>query len=608
MNFGGYRNRVAWVDLSTGKTEYKPIAEQDARLYIGGRELGAKYVFDAGYHVDPLGPDNILCLMTGPLTGTDVNLSGRIAACTKSPLTGTITDSHQGGWTGARLKWAGLDGIVFKGQSKKPVYAYIEGGKLTLHDASDLWGKGVHATIKTLQQKHGEKDLSVMAIGPGGENLVSFACIMNEHDRSAGRGGTGTVLGSKKVKAVVIKGNHDDRPLPFDKDGFKKAHASALEQLMNEKVITSPKKGALSVHGTNVLMNMVNVIGAMPTRNAQSTFFAPHEKISGETVKQTILVNDPTCQACPVACKKEVEITEGPYKGLHMESLEYEPAWAFGANCDVSDPAAIAALIDKCNDLGIDAIEAGNVCSMTMEASQRGVLAGVGLAWGDDKGMMSLLHDTAYRQGLGADLAELPAKAAAKWGAPQISMSVKGMSIPAYDPRGIKGMGLGYATSNRGTCHLRGYTPAAEVIGNVLGPSTVTDPLEWKGKGELTMIFQNVHTVTDCLDVCKFATFAESMASFAEQYSVITGNPMDADGLLKVGERVYNLERYYNNLVGFREGSDYLPERFLKEPSDGPGSKGHICELDQMLEEYYAKRGWVNGVVPESKLIELEII
>ncbi len=186
-------------------------------------------------------------------------------------------------------------------------------------------------------------------------------------------------------------------------------------------------------------------------------------------------------------------------------------------------------------------------------------------------------------------------------------MSVKGMSIPAYDPRGIKGMGIAYATSNRGACHLRGYTPAAEVVGNVLGPTEVTDPLEWKGKGKLTVVFQNVHTATDCLDICKFATFAESMDAFAEQYSTITGNPMDADGLLKVGERVYNLERHYNNLAGFGAGSDYLPERFLKEPSDGPGSKGNVCELEQMLAEYYQERGWVDGVVPDSKLRELEI-
>jgi aldehyde:ferredoxin oxidoreductase len=608
MNFGGYCNRVAWVDLTTGEIEYKPIDEEDARKYIGSRGLGAKYIFDNGADVDPLAPDNILCFMTGPLTGTDVNLSGRIAVCTKSPLTGTIVDSHHGGWSGARLKWAGLDGIVFKGKCEKPTYAYVEAGEVTLHDASDWWGKRVPAAVFGLQEVHGKEDLSVMTIGQAGENLVSFACVVNEHARASGRGGTGAVMGSKNLKAVVVKGDHGDRPRPFDKEGFKEAHSRGLEQLMNEDVITSPKKGALSVYGTNVLMNMSNAIGAMPTRNSQSTYFKPHEKISAETVNETILVGNPTCHACPVACKKEVEITEGDHAGLRMESLEYESAWALGANCDMADAAALAALIDRCNDYGLDTIEAGNALSVTMEATERGLLDGDGLEWGDSGAMLELLRKIAFREGIGADIAESPAKAAEKWGAPEISMSVKGMSIPAYDPRGIKGMGIAYATSNRGACHLRAYTPAAEVIGNVLGPAEVTDPLEWEGKGKLTVIFQNVHTVTDCLNICKFATFAENLDAFAEQYSTITGNPMDADGLLKVGERVYNLERHYNNLAGFGEGSDYLPDRFLKEPSDGPGSEGQVCELDGMLAEYYAERGWENGVVPESKLKELEII
>ena len=608
MNFGGYRNRVAWVDLTSGQTEYKPIDEEDARKYIGGRGLGAKYVFDNGPEVEPLSPDNILCLMTGPLTGTDVNLSGRIAACTKSPLTGTIVDSHQGGWSGARLKWAGLDGIVFKGKSEKPILALVEGGELSLHDASDLWGKGVHDTVQALQGKYGEKDMSVMTIGHAGENLVTFACIMNEHDRASGRGGTGAVMGSKNLKAVVVKGVRADRPRPFNPEEFKRAHARGLEQLMDEAVVTSPKKGGLSVYGTNVLMNMINAIGAMPTRNAQSTFFEPHEKISAETVNETILVGNPTCHACPVACKKEVKITEGPHAGLHMESFEYESAWAFGAMCGMDNAAALAALIDRCNDYGLDTIEAGNALSIAMEATERGLLDGEGLAWGDSDAMLELLRKITFREGIGDDIADAPARATEKWGAPEISMSVKGMSIPAYDPRGIKGMGVAYATSNRGACHLRGYTPAAEVIGNVLGPTDVTDPLEVEGKGKLAMIFQNVHAATDCLEVCKFTTFSENLDAFAEQYAAITGNPMDAEGLLKVGERVFNLERHYNNLLGFGEGSDYLPERFLKEPSDGPGSKGHVCELDQMLEEYYAERGWENGVVPESKLKELEII
>ena len=608
MNFGGYRNKVAWTDLTSGKTEYKPIDKEDARKYIGGRGLGAKYVFDNGPQVDPLGPENILCLITGPLSGTDVNLSGRIAACTKSPLTGTIVDSHHGGWSGSRVKWAGLDGMVFKGKSKKPVYAYLEGGEITLHDASDLWGKGVHDTVKALQKKHGEKDVSVMTIGPGGEKMVTFACIMNENDRASGRGGTGAVMGSKNLKAVVVKGVHADRPRPYDKDAFKEAHARGMEQLKNEAVVTAPKQGGLSVYGTNVLMNMTNAIGAMPTRNSQSTYFDEHENISGETVRETILVSDPTCHACMVACKKEVEIKEGPHAGLRMESVEYESAWAFGANCDLGDAAAVSALIDRCNDYGLDTIEAGNALSVAMEATERGLLNGGSLAWGDSTAMLELLRKIAYREGIGNEIAESPARAAKKWGAPEISMSVKGMSIPAYDPRGIKGMGIAYATSNRGACHLRGYTPAAEVVGNVLGPSEVTDPLAWEGKGKLTVIFQNVHAMTDCLDICKFATFSENLDAFADQYASITGNPMDANGLLEVGDRVYNLERYYNNLAGFGEGSDSLPDRFLKEPSDGPGSKGQVCELDQMLEEYYTERGWENGVVPESKLKQLEII
>jgi len=608
MNFGGYCDKVAWVDLTTRQIEYKTIDKEDARKYIGSRGLGAKYVFDNGPHVDPLEPDNILCFMTGPLTGTDVNLSGRIAVCTKSPLTGTIVDSHHGGWSGARLKWAGLDGVVFKGKSEVPVYAYIEDGEVTLHNASDHWGKGVQVNVKALQEIHGERDVSVITIGQAGENLVTFANIMNEHDRASGRGGTGAVMGSKNLKAVVVKGVHADRPRPFNKDGFKQAQANALEQLKDEDFTTSPKKGGLSKFGTNVLMNMVSAIGALPTRNSQSSYFEHHEMISGETVEETILSGNPTCHACPVACKKEVEIKEGPHTGLRMESFEYESAWAFGANCDLNDAPAIAALIDACNEFGLDTIEAGNALSVAMEATDRALLDGDGLAWGDAEGMLELLRKITYREGLGEDLANSPAKAAKKWGAPEISMSVKGMSIPAYDPRGIKGMGIAYATSNRGACHLRGYTPAAEVVGNVLNATGVTDPLAVEGKGKLTVIFQNVHTMTDCLNVCKFATFSENLDVFAEQYTAITGNPMDAGGLLEVGERVFNLERHYNNLNGFREGSDYLPERFLKEPSDGPGSEGQVCELDEMLAEYYAERGWEDGVVPESKLKELEII
>jgi aldehyde:ferredoxin oxidoreductase len=251
----------------------------------------------------------------------------------------------------------------------------------------------------------------------------------------------------------------------------------------------------------------------------------------------------------------------------------------------------------------------GNVLSVYMEASEKGYTNGAGgLKWGDHPAMVETIRKIAFREGIGDTLAEGTARTAESFGHPEIGMTVKGLAIPAYDPRGIKGMGIGYATSNRGACHLRGYTPAAEVVGNVLHELGITDPLEWKGKGELAMIFQNVHTMTDCLDICKFATFMESLDSFAAQLSAVTGNEVDVDYLLKVGERVFNLERHYNNLAGFGEGSDYLPERYLKEASTGPGSEGHVCELDEMLEEYYAARGWENGVVPENKLRELELV
>jgi aldehyde:ferredoxin oxidoreductase len=609
MALGGYADKVGRIDLTAGVVTYEAIPEEWKLKYIGARGVGVKYVFENGPKVDPLSPDNILCFMNGPLTGSEANMSGRLAIVTKSPLTGTVTDSHHGGWSAARLRWAGFDGLIFKGKAAQPTYAYVHDGVVELLDASEVWGKGVHETVKYFQAKYGEKDVSIITIGQGGEHLVRFACWVNENDRASGRGGTGCVGGSKNLKAVVIKA---EKKLvkAADREKWKEAHQKALAEIMDERVVTSPRKGGLSVYGTNVLMNIDNNIGALPAYNAQfASFDDKADLIGGEYVKQNLLVDDPTCHACPVACKKEVEVKEGPFAGLHMESLEYETAWSFGAMCGNADVNGVAKLIDMCNDYSLDAIEAGVALAMYMEASEKGYTNGAGgLKWGDVMGMVEALRKVAFREGVGDILANGIDPAAKHFGHPEIAMTVKGQGIPAYDPRGIKGIGLGFATSNRGACHLRGYTPAAEVVGNVLGPSTVTDPLAWKGKGEMNVIFQNVHAVTDSLDVCKFATFAESLDSFAAQYEAITGVPCDANHLLKVGERVYNLERHYNNLAGWAEGSDYLPERFLKEPSTKPGSLGHVSELPEMLAEYYEKRGWINGVVPEAKLKELEII
>ena len=603
MQLDRFGETVAHIDLATKTWRMQPAPEEWVRKYVGARGLGVRYVLENGPDVEPLSPENLLCFLNGPLTGSEANMSGRWACVTKSPLTGTVTDSHQGGWTGARLRWAGFDGLVFEGAADAPTYVVCQDGDITFHDASDVWGLGIHETCRILGERHGGKDVSVNAIGPAGESLSRFAAWVNEDDRAFGRGGTGAIGGVKKLKAIVIVASRKKSEVS-DADAWKEVRRETLDMIRDEGNITSPKKGGLSVYGTNVITNITNRIGALGTRNSQSTSFGDRaEAISGETVVETILSGNPTCHACPVACKKEVTVKEGPWAGLKMESVEYEPAWSLGANCENDDLGSIAKLIDQCNDLGLDPIELGNVLSMYMEATDRGWVKGEGLAWGDFMGMVKMTDALALREGDGDLLAEGTALAAEKLGHPEIAMACKGQAVPAYDPRGMKGMGLGYATSNRGACHLRGYVAAAE-----LGVVPIeADPLAWEGKGLLLKTFQDLHAFGDSMDLCKFSAFAEGADEYAKQYSVAMGQPMTADDVMEAGERVYNLERYYNNLAGFGAGSDTLPTRFLEEPSDSAGSKGHVCELDKMLAEYYAERGWEDGVVPDAKLQSMQI-
>ena len=608
MEMGGFANNMAHIDLTAGTVDYREIPEEWARKYIGARGLGVKYLLENGPTVDPLSPDNILCFMNGPLTGTAANMSGRMAIVTKSPLTGGVTDSHHGGWSAARLRWAGFDGLIFKGRADKPVYAYIEDGRIELRDAAPVWGMGVHDTVKYFQNLYGEKDLTVIAIGQAGEHQVRFAAWVNENDRASGRGGTGAIGGNKNLKAIVVKAKKN-MPKPRDKDAWKTAHDRALNVIMDEANITSPRKGGLSLYGTNVLMNITNTMGALPSWNGKVTGYGDEcENLSGEHVYDHILVNNPTCHACPVACKKEVELKDGIYKGLRMESVEYESAWALGANSGHHDINAVVKMIDQCNDYGMDTIELGNLFSTFMELSEKDYVNGTGpLSWGDWPRMIELTEMIAYRQGIGNVLAEGGARLAAGLGHPELSNSVKGQSIPAYDPRGMKGMGIAYATSNRGACHLRAYTPAAEL--NLMPfKSVYSDPLDWTDKGELTKVFQDVHAFSDSLDLCKFSAFAQGMEEYVAQYASFCGIEFSVEDGLKAGERIYNLERYYNNLAGMGEGSDYLPHKFTHEPSTEPGNLGHVCELDYMLADYYRLRGWKDGVVPEAKLRELEII
>ncbi len=619
---GGFQDRVARVDLSDGSVVYESIDDEDAKKYIGARGLGVKYVFEQGPEVDPLGPDNLLAFMNGPLSGTQVTMSGRIAVCTKSPLTGTVTDSHHGGWSGSRLKWAGFDGLLFEGQADEPVYAYIEDGELELRDASHLWGKGVHETRDTLEDEVGGaygKNLSMMAIGPGGENEVKYACIVNEDDRASGRGGTGCVMGNKGLKAIVVKST-TKMPQPADPETFKEGHQQAMKAI-TESDVTAPNEGGLSLFGTNVLMNITEEMDGLPTRNARYTSTESMrddlgatldaEEVSGENVRENILVDEPTCHSCPVACKKEVEVQtmhKGEEMNVRMESYEYESAFALGPNSGHTQRDDIALMIDRCNDMGVDTIEVGNMMAMAMEMTEEGRLDDVGgLDWGDSETMIDMIERVAHREdGLPDLLAEGADRIADRKDATGNSLAVKGQTIPAYDPRCMKGMGIAYATSNRGACHLRGYTPAAEILGI---PEPV-DPYEWEGKGELTAAFQDLHAISDSFDICKFNAFAEGIEEYVLQYNGMTGLDVTEDELLETGERIYNLERYYNNLAGFDGVDDSLPARFLEGEEGIPGqgaSEGEFCELEEMKAEYYDHRGWVDGVVPDEKLEALGI-
>jgi aldehyde:ferredoxin oxidoreductase len=466
------------------------------------------------------------------------------------------------------------------------------------------------------------KNLSTMAIGEAGENGVKYACIMNEDDRASGRGGTGCVMGSKNLKAVVVKSSTKMQK-PADEETFKKGHKQAME-VITESDVTAPNEGGLSLYGTNVLMNATEEMSGLPAKNAKYTSTADarndgyggddfdSEKVSGENVRENILVDEPTCHSCPVACKKEVEVDvmhKGEELNVRTESYEYESAWALGPNSGHTDRDEIALMLQRCNDHGMDTIDAGNMMAMAMEMSEEGKLDDLEtIDWGDSEAIVEMISRIAHREdGLPDLLAEGPRRVAERRDAHDNTLAVKGQSMAAYDPRCMKGMAIAYATSNRGACHLRGYTPAAEILGI---PEKV-DPVEWEGKGELTALFQDMHAISDSFDICKFNAFAEGVEEYVLQYNGMTGRDVGEEELMQAGERIYALERYYNNLNGFDGSDDDLPGRFVEGHEDAiPGQggvEGSLVELDEMKAEYYEVRGWVDGVVPDEKLEELGI-
>ncbi|HSQ35754.1 MAG TPA: aldehyde ferredoxin oxidoreductase family protein, partial [Candidatus Binatia bacterium] len=472
-------------------------------------------------------------------------------------------------------------GLVISGQAAKPVYLYVHDGEVEVRDASALWGLDTQKTQKAVQAETAVK-ASVACIGPAGENGVIFAAIMNDKDRAAGRGGMGAVMGSKNLKAIAASGN---RPVAIsDPEGYKTLTA-LIERMVDKNPVTGK---SLQVLGTSVLVNIINAHGMFPTENFRRGMFNDAEGTSGEKIAETLLQRQSACYKCPIGCGRTTQT-----KDKHGEGPEYETVWAFGAHLGISDLTAITEANYACNELGLDTITMGSTIGCAMELSETGAWK-ENLRWGDAGKLLGWVTDTAFQRGIGAELALGSKRLAAKYGRPELAMQVKGMEIPAYDPRGAQGMALSYATSNRGGCHMRAYMISPEILGHPV----FLDRFSVAGKAEIVALFQDISALVDSTVLCRFLQFAMGISTFTGMLRAVTGLDFSDEELLKIGRRIYTLERLFNNRAGFGRRDDTLPPRFLTEEFQTGSSRHRRVRLEEMLDGYYAVRGWDRDGVP----------
>jgi aldehyde:ferredoxin oxidoreductase len=586
----GWVGTILRVDLAAGTIAREPIKLRDAHDYIGARGLGTKYICDeVDPKADPLSPENKLIYMTGPLTGTGAASGGRFNVIAKAPLTGTIGAANSGGYFGPELKYAGYDGIIFENASDEPVYLYINDGVVELRCASALWGKTVYETTDMLRGECGES-FRISCIGPTGENGCLYSGILNDKHRAAGRGGLGAVMGSKKLKAVAVRGTgsvYVARP-----EKFMEAVVDARKKLKAHPVGGT----GLAALGTQVLVNIINESGALPTRNwRDGAYFPEADATGGESLAAKYLVKNKGCFGCSIDCARVTRVPDGPFKS-DGEGPEYEAGWSYGADCGVSDLAAICKASHLCNEYGMDPITLGSTIACAMELSERGVIpeedVGFKLRFGDAHAIVNLTEAVGKNEGFGKILALGSYRMAEKYGHPELSMSVKKMEMPAYDGRAVQGMALEYATSNRGGCHVRGYLTSPEI----LGVPVKMDPLVTKGKAGMLKLFQDLTALIDSAGICLFTTFGLGLPEIAAQYREAVGTDETDDEILMKGERVWNLEKHFNIAAGVEK--DTLPPRLLREKLPSGPAAGRVAELYTMLEEYYELRGWDKEGVP----------
>jgi aldehyde:ferredoxin oxidoreductase len=544
--------------------------------YIGGRGLGVRiFTGMASPSIDPYDPSCPLVFTFGPLTGTSAPTSGRFSAVSKSPLTGTIFDANCGGFFGGKAKACGIDGIVVEGQAPEPVILVVREGVASLEPAAEYWGMDIPTASAALRERYGPA-AGILVIGPAGEHLVRYATISTNDYRVFGRGGLGAVMGAKRLKGIVVMGKRKTAVADPDQLRFVCAQC---RKLLEANPITS--KG-LRAFGTPILVNIINAMGMFPQNNYQLSHTDKADSVSGETITETMHSKRRACLACPIQCDRLTDMD-----GIVSRGPEYETVWALGPDCGIYNLASIAASNKACNELGLDTISCGATIACAMELSEKGH-ADYALLFGDEAAMPKLIRDIAFRQGKGSDLAEGSKRLAERWGAPELAMQVKGLEMPAYDPRGAQGMGLAYAVSNRGACHLRSYILASEVLGI---PKLLDRTLTGE-KVSLEVVLENLNAAVDSLALCRFTSFALSEEYYSRMLTSVTGVEYSENDLLHVGERIWNLERIYNNRAGFTHMDDSLPFRILHEPvSSGPAA-GQVCRLGEMLPQYYRARGW----------------
>ena len=595
-----WQGQILRVNLSKGECTIEALNMEWANLYLGQRGLGSKYLMEEmDPATDALSAENKLIFATGPLTGTMASTGGRFSVITKGALTDAIACSNSGGKFGAELKFAGYDLLIIEGESEKPVYLHIEDDRVELCDADEVWGKTVWQTEALLKQKYRDPLMRFASIGQAGENLCRFACVVNDLHRAAGRSGVGAVMGAKKIKTIAVRGTK----------GVSNTDPATFFKIVNEVNARMTDRDGMSADGTIDMIDVTNRFGSLPTRNNRDIQFEGAEKLNAEAMHtpntngHTNLVTNAACFGCTIGCGRICKIDpthfsvkdKPEYHGA-SGGLEYETAYALGAAVGVDDIDAATYAGFLCNEYGMDPISLGGTIAAAMELFDIGAISeketgGIKLEFGSAEAMCAIVELTARGEGFGKDIGLGSKRLTAKYGHPDLSMSVKGQEFAAYDGRSMQGMGLAYATSNRGACHLR-----ADPYEHDFETTDIT------GKAEIVKTSQDEVAFIDSSGLCLFpGGCGWSLDDYRQLVDAACEGEWDSERMRETGERIWNMERIFNQKAGLGRKDDTLPKRILEEPAPSGTARGLVCRLDEMLPEYYQLRGWDDDGNPDAQ-------